>query len=245
MRKGLKMRIFHVCIVVFFAVSTNAFAADTLVLNTADEYPLSTEDGRGYEDLIIKEAFQRSGVRVQIVHLPSERALVNANTGINDGNFVRIAGIEHIYPNLVRVREKITEFEFAAFTKDRSVAIRDWNSLKPYSVGIITGWKILEANVLNTRSLTKVGDPEALFELLARGRADVVIFDRTQGNAVIRKMGFAGVRPLTPLLARQDMYLYLNRRHATLAAVIARTLREMKGDGSFDRIVNSVMRGKE
>lgn len=225
--------------------TANGVFAATIVLNTADEYPLSTIDGRGYEDQIVSEAFRRIGVDVKISHLPSERALVNADRGIDDGNFARIAGLERIYPNLVIVPEKLTDFEFTAFSKDPSIRISGWKSLKPYSVAIVTGWKILEENIVGTRSLTKVSSPESLFQLLAQDRADIVVFDRTQGNAVIKKLGVQGVYALTPLLARQAMFMYLNRRHAELARKLPRVLREMKRDGSFDRMIKSSMKGSE
>ena len=54
----------------------------------------------------------------------------------------------------------------------------DWSSLEPYDVAIINGWKILEKNVLATRSLTKVRDPQQLFDLLSQGRVDVVVYER-------------------------------------------------------------------
>jgi polar amino acid transport system substrate-binding protein len=192
--------------------------------------------------LIIKEAFRRIGMEARVVHLPSERALVNANQGIDDGDFVRIAGIEKRYPNLIMVEEKICEFEFAAFSRHQGVTITDWQSLKPYNVGIITGWKILEANITESRSLTKVSTPEALFDLLLHDRADLVVFDRLQGNALIKERGLSGVKALSPLLAQRDMYLYLHKRHAGLVPKLAEALRQMKQDGTHQRLIDSVLK---
>ncbi|MBI5141529.1 MAG: transporter substrate-binding domain-containing protein [Nitrospirae bacterium] len=214
--------------------------AETIVLNTAHTYPLSTPDCKGYEDLIVNEAFRRLGMEVKIVHLPSERALVNANKGIDDGNFSRIAGLEKNYSNLVMVPEQIATFEFAAFARDPSIRIDGWESLQSYSVGIVTGWKILEANVTKTRLLTKVSSADALFDLLVHGRVDIVVFDSEQGKAIMRRNGISGVTALKPLLASTDMFIYLNSRHAALAPKLAAVLRGMKRDGSFARIVGSV-----
>lgn len=243
-RIGSFLTFYRFFIVALLFMTPNAAFAEILALNTADEAPLSTVNGTGHNDLIIREAFRRIGHQIKILHLPSERALVNANKGIDDGNFVRIAGLEKIYPNLVRVPESITAFEFAAFAKDPSIRIRDWDSLEPYNVGIITGWKILEANIVGTRSLTKVSDPTALFKLLAGDSVDLVVFDRRQGNAFLRNHGLSGIMPLTPLLARQEMYLYLNRSHTALVPKLAEALRKMKRDGTFDRTAGSVIRDK-
>jgi polar amino acid transport system substrate-binding protein len=210
-----------------------------LVLNTAQAEPRTRPDETGFQDLIIKEAFRRIQVRVRIVHLPSERALVNANEGIDDGNFVRRAGIEKQYPNLVVVPEKITDFEFAVFTKDPSARINDWADLKPYNVGIITGWKILEENIVGTRSLAKVKDTEALFQMLIHDRVDLMVCDRLQGEWLIQQQGLLGVITVEPMLAKRDMFLYLNRAHAALVPKLAKALQDMKRDGSFERIMNS------
>ncbi len=234
-------RLLRLCLTAFILFcSSPAFCRD-LVLNTADIYPLSTPEGSGFIDLIVKEAFRRMGLRVKIIVEPSERALVNADKGIDDGNFVRIAGLERIYHNLVFAPEKICEFEFAAFTTDPAVRIGDWSSLKPYDVGIVTGWKILEANIVGTKSLTKVKDPEALFDLLANHRVDLVVFDRMQGNAIIKRKGLSGIVALEPLLVKREMFLYLNRRHGDLVPGLADVLREMKRDGTYQGIIDSVL----
>ncbi|MDA8325342.1 MAG: transporter substrate-binding domain-containing protein [Nitrospiraceae bacterium] len=216
-----------------------------LLLNTFNTYPLSSPQGTGYLDLVIKEAFRRIGADVKIVRLSSERGLVNADRGIDDGDFVRIAGLDKTYPNLVRVPAALCDFEFTVFTKDPSIRIEGWQGLKPYNVGIITGWKILERKIVGTRSLTKVGNATALFELLAHDRADLVVFDKVEGDAIIKKLGLSGIIALRPYLARQDMYLYLNRRHAGLARRLAEALLEMKTDGSMRRIARSVAGLKE
>ncbi len=222
-----------------FPLTNDHDAGQTLILNTSHTYPRSTPDGTGFEDLIIKEAFNRAGLRLKIVQLPSERALVNANEGIDDGNFARVAGIEKLYPNLVMAPEKICEFEFAVFTRDSSIKISDWESLRPYNVGIITGWKILEEKAAPARSLTRVKDTEALFEMLTHDRVDLIICDNLQGRHIIETRRLTGVTVLEPFLATQAMYLYLNLRHAALVPLLEEALRAMKLDGSFQRLTNS------
>lgn len=239
MRSGFRLFCLGLAVLPFWC--GGAVAAETLALSSADIFPGSTPEDGGYEDLILKEALARMGFALEIVHLPSERALTNANEGIEDGNYSRVAGLERLYPNLVRVPEAIMAFEFAVFAKDPTLKIDGWRSLAAYHVGIVTGWKILEANVVGTRSLSRVGTPQALFEMLALDRVDVVVFDRAQGLALLAAGRHReGIRPLEPPLARQEMFLYLNRRHAALVPRLAEVLREMKHDGTFGSLVRSV-----
>lgn len=216
--------------------------SQTIVLNTANDPPNSTDDHTGIGDRIMIEAFRRLGMPLKIVRLPSERALVNANDGLDDGNFARVEGMEKIYPNLIRVAEEITTFEFVAFSKNAAMKTTGWESLKPYHVSIITGWKILENNIAGVKSLTKVKDEQHLFALLLSGKTDLVVYDRMQGKVVLQQLKAEGVKALKPPLAVRKMYPYLHKRHAGLVPKLEQTLREMKRDGSFKRIVAETLR---
>uniref|UniRef100_A0A831UD94 Transporter substrate-binding domain-containing protein n=1 Tax=Geobacter metallireducens TaxID=28232 RepID=A0A831UD94_GEOME len=214
--------------------------AKVLELSAADAYPYSSPEGEGVADRIVREAFRRIGVAAKVLYAPSERSLVNANDGMAAGEYLRIAGLEQYYPNLVMVPEPICEYQFTAFARDRGIRIKGWESLRPYNVGYITGWKILEQNVTGVKSVTTVRSEEALFELLRSGRADLVIFERLGGEAFLRRTGNKDIRPLSPPLARRDMFLYLNRRHESLVPRVAKALRQMKQDGTWRRIMASV-----
>jgi polar amino acid transport system substrate-binding protein len=50
-------------------------------------------------------------------------------------------------------------------------------------------------------------------------------------------MGLSSIAPLAPALKDVDMYLYLHRKHEALVPKLAQALREMKADGSYNRIL--------
>jgi polar amino acid transport system substrate-binding protein len=217
-------------------------ASRTIVLNTSNAPPNSTDNASGTCDKILTEAFRRLGMTLKIVNLPSERALQNANQGIDDGNFVRIEGMEKMYPNLIRVPEPITTLEFSAFTKNDTIRIAGWESLAPYRVGIINGWKIVENGVAGVRSVTKVRDEHALFPMLLAGKIDIAVYDRRQGEYALRQLGAKGVSVAQPPLVVRPMYPYLHKRHADLVPKLDRTLKAMKKDGTVKRIVTETLR---
>lgn len=208
-----------------------AALAQTLVINTAHHAPRSTPEGTGFQDRIVAEAFRRVGRGVEIRRLPSERALINVNSGVDDGNFARVAGLQARYPNLVMVPEPITRFLFTVFTRDPGLRVEDWGGLASLNVGMVIGWKILEAHITRTRSLTKVADGSALFEMLDRGRIDAAVYDLISGQELIRQDGMAGVSAPGRPLTGQDMYIYLHRRHQALVQPLATALRDMKREG--------------
>ena len=185
-----------------------------------------------------KEAFRRIGVDFKLVSLPSERSLHSANLGEVDGEGLRIAGLSGQYPNLVQVPERYIGISFVAFARDATIRLdQGWESLKPHRVAFINGWKMFEANASGARSVSKVDKPEQMFLMLDSGRVELALYTRTDGVALARSMGLGAVAPLAPALKDVDMYLYLHKKHESLAPRLAQALREMKADGSYNRIL--------
>ncbi len=222
-------------------VVTKAYGDETLYLGTAAKPPLSNAGQTGLLDLVAKEAFRRVGCRIVIHQLPAERSLMNANEGIDDGELSRISGLRAIYPDLVEVPEKTMDLEFTAFSRNVKIKTMHWDTLKPYSIGFITGWKILEKNVLDPGFLVKVKNEALLFQLLATGRADIVIYDRLEGLRVIQEMGYEDVHVLQPPLTVRSLHIYLHKKHRALVPLVNQALKEMKADGTYNRIVNQTL----
>jgi polar amino acid transport system substrate-binding protein len=216
-------------------------AQQTLALTTSMTSPLSRDDQTGFYDQVLIEAFLRIEQPIQITHLPTERSITNANSGITDGEFPRIAGLDSLYPNLIRVPEKIVNFEFVAFTWRTDIQLKDWSSCKPYNIAIVRGWKILEANLADVKSLVRVKNQKILFSLLAEHRIDIVVYSRFEGYEMIKKHDIQSVRVVEPPLAKREMFLYLNKKHQQLIAAIAKQLQSMKDDGTYDRIFEKTL----
>lgn len=217
----------------------NAGLADEkpFVLNVATGAPLYQEDGTGFYNLLAAEIFERLDLDMKMVKLPSERALVNANGGVDDGNIARVAGLEKKYSNLVRVPEKVFDFEFVVYSKNPDVEINDWNSLKPYVVGIINGWKIVEKNVTEVKKLTKVKNYAQLLTLLENGRVEIAILDRLMGGWQLQQLGF-DITLIEPPITAKPMFIYVHRKHQALVPEMVKVLKDMKEDGTYDDIFN-------
>lgn len=220
---------------------TQIAAQGTLVLGTSSGPPLSNATQNGFIDKVVSEALSRMGYRLKVSHLPAERALINANSGVDDGDLNRVGGLSKIYPNLIQVTEKTLTMEFVAFSKRRDVTTHNWNSLKNHSVGIINGWKILENNIPQGTEVIKVRDEEQLFLLLNNNRVDLILFSKWRGLKLISDTHYQGIHLLEPSLAKRDMYVYFNRKHTNLVPSFTSALRELKKDGRYDDIYNEVL----
>lgn len=229
----------HKAIGLLLIFATIAARADgpALVISTNN-----TPQDRKALELLSREAFRRAGLEFKLVGNPSERSLHIANQGEVDGEGLRIAGLGSQYPNLVQVPERFIGISFVAFAKDATINLdRSWESLKPYRVAFITGWKMFEANATSTKSVIKVDKPEQMFKMLDSGRVDLALYTRADGIALIRNLGMSSIAPISPSLKDVDMYLYLNKKHEAIVPRIAQSLRDMKSDGTYNKIMFALL----
>lgn len=213
-----------------------------LSLTTGALPPLTASANHpGFLNLLAREAFRRVGVEVEVTAVPTERSLINVNSGLDDGDIFRVAGVEAAYPNVIRIPEKTIDNDFIAYSRIPGIQIRNWADLQAYSVAYATGWKPYERNVKNVKELTTTSSIHELFPLLEKGRADIILMDRWQGQWVVQQMGYQ-LKPLEPPLARFEMFMYLNKKHAALVPKVAQALRDMKVDGSYKKIYDTTLK---
>ncbi len=216
-------------------------SANSLTLSASQSPPYHTPDLKGLEDQIALEIYRRLGYSVTIYDAPAARALILLNDGIDDGALARNPNMQQRFPNLVQFSEHVLEREYVAFTKSPWVKIDGWESLENYTVGIVNGWKILERNITNSKDLIKVRDGTQLFKILDAGRVEIVVFNKWGGLQLIRDLDLKDVRPVMPSLAAKKVYFYLHKRHADLAEDASEILRELKRDGTYDRLTQETL----
>ena len=232
-----KSLVLHVSLFLSALLAAFPVIADTrqtLRLNDTNEAPLTTAQHDGFLDIVAGEAFRRAGVKLELIKLPAERALLNANAGIEDGDMVRIAGLEKIYPNLIRVPEKLIDWEFVAYSKKPDIPA-NWQTIRQHTVGHVTGWKIYENLVRGASQIVPTKTPTQLFQLLDRDRIEVALYARWMGQALVKKLGFKDIHQLDPVLESREMFIYLHKQHAELVPRIAKALRDLKHEGFYAR----------
>lgn len=230
-------------LVAFLFLPAAAQSGEPLRINNSIKPPFSTKDETGFLDLLTRELFGRLGLKVEFVRLPPERALMFVNMGKSDGELPRIAGLEKKYPNLIRVPEKVVDYDFVSFSRGRCKG-GGWKSLSGRSVGYIIGWKIFEKNVPETVQALRLTAPLQLFTLLERNRVDTVLYERHAGRYILKNKGITDIVECDEPLAVKPMYLYLNKNRSDLVAKAAEALREMKREGTYERIFKKVLESR-
>lgn len=229
------------CLIVLI-ITASAYGQEIFTINTADKPPYSTEFNNGIYDQIIQLMFKSIGVKIQINHLKSARSIENVEVGFDDGEYARIAGLSDRYKNLKIVNEKLIDFAFTAFSKDSSIKIEDWNSLKDYNVAFIRGWKIYEKNITASKSKILVASEEELFQLLEKKRVDIVLYELLRGFDFIKKQNLKGIVDLKNPLSVRGMFLYVNKKHDNIVPQLENVLRAMKTNGEYHKIINSFLK---
>lgn len=218
---------------------TAASASDVVItLNVTGGVPLNNDDQTGFMDEVAIEVFQRIGIKLQTIRLPAERGLKNSNSGIIDGEMGRIKGLDKIYLNLVRVPEKIMDWEFVTFSYHEPISDQSWSGLSGKSVAYINGWKILETNVPEDAEITRTTTADGLFNLLRNKRTDYVIYELWGGLQLIQQKAMLNVNVCRTALIIKELFIYLHTKHKALVPKLAVALKEMKQDGSYQRLVD-------
>ncbi|MFA6020684.1 MAG: hypothetical protein WC722_10530 [Rhodospirillales bacterium] len=206
-----------------------AMAGETVILSQRDD-PLAHIAAS-----IVSSAFHRIALDVLFKPLPPERALQDANKGETAGDIARIAGIEKQYANLVMVPEPLLNFDTLAFTTGLSFKVDGWESLRPYRLCVLRAMKLAEQG---TEGMDRIlgNDSSQIILMLRAGRCDVGIFAHYIWPEVDRLQA-GPLRMLEPPISSLPLYLYLNKSQAALGPRLAEALRQMRRDGSTDRII--------
>lgn len=120
--------------------------------------------------------------------LPAERGLKNSNNGSIDGEMSHVKGFNKVYTNLVRVPEKIMDWEFVVFSSKAIDLSPGWSAFSGKLVSHINGWKILEKNIPDDAEITKTANAGELFTLLEKKRTDFIIYEKWAGHYMLHKM---------------------------------------------------------
>ena len=225
-------------VIIFILVcAVSVSAQTTLSLTTGDD---QNHERAKVTNAVLEECFRRMDITLKIIPMPSKRSLINANNGIEDGNFLRTDIITATYPNLIMVPEKLAENIIVAFSKRSDIRIEGWKSLLIYHVAYVNGWRNCERELADAKMKTVVKNEELLFTLLEKNRVEVAIFGKSTGKSMLRQLGYTDINMLEPPIVISDLFLYVHKKHEKLIPEIVKTLRMMKEDGTYDKLTEKI-----
>ena len=224
----------------FILFSTMLFSQEELTINTG-----WYAQGKQLVQNILDPLFTRTNLTYTMQQLHPERALRNANMGLDDGDAVRVFEIANIFPHLRRVEEHFFTAAFSAFYINPSLSINSLDDIKSKRVAIVNGTKIVQKFVREKKFptvVTTLSYEKSLLKLVNKD-VDLIIVNRRSALTLIHKMHLENVIiEHKPPLILKKMYLYLHKKHEKLIPTLEKELKEMKKDGSYDAIIQEYLK---
>ncbi len=212
---------------------------DTLVLAT-----VSPSDTNVYKvsEAVLTEALRRNNIKLVLEIYPPKRAELLLNLGKVDGDSHRIDEFNKNKPNIIKVSEPVQSVKQSVFTKNLDFQVDGWKSLSPYKVIFVEGIRLAENEIrkaVKEQNLIPVDTIETAFKMLAKERGELLVTSPETGFATMKKLSIekSGIKLLTPPITEIYLYIYLNKKHEKLASKISDSLKEMKADGSYQKII--------
>ena len=224
--------------------------------SSQQEIIMATPIGEGQFTHYLGEVYQdlgrRIGLKFSIEEVPKKRALVSANQGkFIDGVASRIRGLEKMgFPNLRMANSPIVSVQHVVFAKRREIAkqINSVDSLiksaanSGFLVGYLRGSKKAEKLLakLPEENRYKINHVDDAFLRLDKNRLGAFIggpgmVSRALLNGKYKDSGIVEVA----VLSETPLFPYLHFKHADLIPGIQKALREMKKDGTLEKLRNA------
>ena len=184
---------------------------------------------------VLEEAYARIGMSPDITILPALRGLKDVNAGIYDGDIARMNGLTEDYPNLIQIPVPLSTIDGIAYTCREDIRIKNASDLKKYRVGIRRGIRFAELLVQDMPHI-KMDSWNHLFDMLFRGRLDVVIAAREALNRQRQRPDSQCLIVNEPPLARLEIFHYLHKRNKDIVPRLTKILREMHTAGEIEKL---------
>ncbi len=190
---------------------------------------------------VIKTAYQKLGIAVEFVVMPTKRALKQSNEGKVDGEIHRVWSIADSYPNLIRVPTPINYIDQVVFSSVQNVDIKQCADLAPYTVGIVRGVKHAE-ECTRDLPLQRVFNTSAkMMTMLSVQKIDFAISSWVNGMWLRKTMDIDNVHVIGPPVSRQLLYHYVHKKHADLVEKIDAVFIDMQESGELELLRKQVI----
>ena len=229
---------FIILMVTMLLMAIPAHARDTMVFVT---YSDSDTPNIVFARAVLTEAYNRLGIDIEVRYLPGYRMFKKANNGDVDGLLFNVPDLGPAYPGLIRVNSPVFYSHVVAFTRNESIKITDWESLKPYQVGYVRGFLLVKERTKHVQT-DVLDEQENMMLMLAHGRIDVAVDTYLTGIFTINKLGLLGIKAISPALEQFASFHYLHKKHADLVPQIEIVLSTMEKEGAILAIRNVIMK---
>lgn len=230
-----------------FAAHSSVSLQDTLavqpVLSVTHHYDFASiellieqEVGR----IALTQIYKNIGIDINISPLPGKRAQYVANSGMKDGEIMRIWTYGEENPNSIRVPTPYYYLETMSFVLRASdIVISKKEDLAKFRLTKIRGVKHTNNITQGLTNIYEMSSTEDMFKLLLNGKVEVALTNTIDGNLALARLDLANIVSMKEPLARLPLYHYIHEKHQDLIPLIDKEIQRMKNNGELAQLISS------
>lgn len=188
------------------------------------------------DGLVLRDLYQRIGVKLSVIEMPANRATVEAKEGRVDGEVNRIRAYGEIAPMLIRIDPPIHLLSISAlYRKGSTTKVQTLADLAPYTVGYVRGIKFAEEMAKSGAHGVATDSPDQLVKMLQTGRVDVIVNGTVTTRFELNMLGISDGIDSTVLL-KMPLHHYLHEKNRDMVPTIAALIAKATESGELDKL---------
>lgn len=181
---------------------------------------------------LVRAIYNRMGLTCEFLEMPSERALVEVNSGGADAEIGRTENLTSRYPGILYTAEPLLTTGLTGWVLSNSrLQVDAVGDLRAFRIGILRGNKAAEqfvqAQGLSTQSVTTL---ESLAKMLQANRIDLVIMPEAADPSVLKSVA----KKISIGVPHYPVYHLFSKEHQDLVPRWDVVLRAMKANGTYE-----------
>lgn len=190
--------------------------------------------------IVLTQIYENIGINITISPLPGKRAQYVANSGMQDGEIMRIWTYGDENPNTIRVPTPYYYLETMPFVLRKSdIVISEKQDLAKFRLTKIRGVKHTNNITQGLTSIYDMSSTKDMFKLLLSDKVDVVLTNTIDGKLALARLGLTNVVAMKKPLARLSLYHYIHKKHKNLIPIIDKEIQRMTRSGALAQLILS------
>ena len=188
--------------------------------------------------IVLTQVYKNIGIDITISPLPGKRAQYVANSGLKDGEIMRIWTYGDENANTIRVPSSYYYLETMPFVlKNSDISILKKQDLAKYRLTKIRGVKHTNNITQGLKNIYEMSSTEDMFKLLLSGKVDVVLTNTSDGNLALERLGLSNIVSMEKPLTRLPLYHYIHKKNKNLVQLVDQEILRMKGNGELASLI--------
>lgn len=194
---------------------------------------ITAVENSAYSDIaevVIKEAYQRIGLEVNIIRLPAKAAIMRASKGKSDAELFRVNNINQQFTQLIKLPVPINVVEATIASLSNEINVQTWNDLSQYDFSIRQGIKYSE-NATAHLERHVVKHNEQLFKMLQAKRVDLIVLSRLTGLLAQQDPQYKTFIIPSHSIETYNLFHYMHQNNVHLVEPLTKALEQLQKEG--------------